>query len=110
MRWREYTTIKKLTIIAPFLLGACAFTGPALAQDRDITCEVVRAYVARVGLEQARTVAVAHGMTAAQEQKARACLFLEDSSQSGGEAQRNLLSATAPRATPATVSEEAQAN
>jgi len=103
-------TITKITIIAPFLLSACALTGPALAEDQDITCEVVRAYVARVSLEQARAVAVAHGMTASQEQRARGCLLLENSSQSVGEAERNLLSATAPRAAPPTANEEALAN
>jgi hypothetical protein len=39
-----------------------------------ITCETVRAYVAQVGLQQARAVAVAHGMTAWQERLARRCL------------------------------------
>jgi len=103
-------TIRKITIIAPFLLGAFALIGPAFAEDQDITCEVVRAYVARVGLEQARAVAVARGMTASQEQRARACLLLENSGQSAGEAQRNLLSATAPRTVLPTANEEAQAN
>jgi hypothetical protein len=34
----------------------------------------VRAYVAEVGLVQARAVALAHGMTAWQERLARHCL------------------------------------
>jgi hypothetical protein len=39
-----------------------------------ISCETVRAYVAEVGLVQAREVARAHGMTAWQERLARRCL------------------------------------
>ena len=60
-------------------------------------------------LEQARAVAVAHGMTASQEQRARACL-LPDSNQSAGEAQRDIPSATAPRTALPTANEGAQAN
>jgi hypothetical protein len=67
-------TIRKLTIIAPFLLGAFVPSVPAHAQEQEITCEMVRAYVAQVGLVQARADAAAHGMTAWQEQRARACL------------------------------------
>ena len=39
-----------------------------------ITCEMVRSYVAKVGLEQARAMAAAAGMTASEERKARQCL------------------------------------
>jgi len=67
-------TIRKLTIIAPFLLSAFVISAPALAQEQEITCEMVRAYVAQVGLVQARADAAAHGMTASQERRARACL------------------------------------
>ena len=67
-------TIWKLTIIVPFLLSAFVLSAPALAQEQEITCEMVRAYVAQVGLVQARADAAAHGMTASQEQRARACL------------------------------------
>ena len=63
-------TIRKLTMIAPFLLGA--LTAPAFAQE--ITCEMVRAYVAQVGFEQASAVAREHGITASQERRALACL------------------------------------
>lgn len=35
---------------------------------------MVRAYVAQVGVAQASAVALAHGMTASQEQRARHCL------------------------------------
>ncbi len=39
-----------------------------------ITCEMVRSYVAQVGLEQAKAMAAAAGMTASEERKARQCL------------------------------------
>jgi hypothetical protein len=39
-----------------------------------ITCSMVRAYVANVGVDQARAVGIAHGMTPAQERQARRCL------------------------------------
>ena len=39
-----------------------------------ITCDVVRSYVAQVGLAQARAMAAAAGMTAAEERRARECL------------------------------------
>lgn len=39
-----------------------------------ITCEMVRSYVAQVGIEQAKAMAVAAGMTAADERRARQCL------------------------------------
>jgi hypothetical protein len=103
-------TIWKLTIIVPFLLSAFVLSAPALAQEQEITCEMVRAYVAQVGLVQARADAAAHGMTASQERRARACLRLENSSQPTGEAQLNLSSATVPRAARPTANEEAQAN
>ena len=39
-----------------------------------ITCEMVRAYVAKVGLGQAIAMAKSAGITAADEQRARQCL------------------------------------
>ena len=63
-------TIRKLAMIAPFLLSA--LTAPAFAQE--ITCEMVRAYVAQVGFEQASAVAREHGITPSQERRALACL------------------------------------
>ena len=39
-----------------------------------VTCETVRAYVAQMGLEQARAMARSQGMTASEEQRARRCL------------------------------------
>jgi hypothetical protein len=44
------------------------------ANNDGITCEMVRAYVAQVGLFRAKAIAVAHGMTAAQARRARQCL------------------------------------
>jgi hypothetical protein len=61
-----------------FLLCALALVVacPASAQARHerISCETVRAFVAQVGLFQARVLARAHGMTASQERRARRCL------------------------------------
>jgi len=39
-----------------------------------ITCRMVRAYVARVGVEKAKATARRHGMTPGEEQQARHCL------------------------------------
>ena len=39
-----------------------------------VTCGMVRAYVAQVGLEQARAMARAAGMTASEERQARRCI------------------------------------
>lgn len=39
-----------------------------------ISCETVRAYVAQVGLEQARAMAQAAGMTQSEERAAAQCL------------------------------------
>jgi hypothetical protein len=39
-----------------------------------ITCEMVRSYVAQMGVEQAKAMAQAAGMTAAEEIRARRCL------------------------------------
>jgi hypothetical protein len=39
-----------------------------------ITCEMVRAYVAQVGLVQARAMAQSAGMTADEERRAKHCL------------------------------------
>ena len=49
-----------------------------LGQSSHINCETVRAYVAQVGLMQARTLARAAGMTAGQEWRARRCLARKD--------------------------------
>ena len=43
-----------------------------------VNCETVRAYVAQVGLAQARTLARAAGMTAGQEWRAWLCLAKKD--------------------------------
>ena len=60
------------------LLGAIALIAvcPASAQAKSwrISCETVRAFVAQVGLVQARALARAQGMTAWQERLARHCL------------------------------------
>ena len=61
-----------------FLIGAMALVVacPASAEAKSwrISCETVRAFVAQVGVVQARAAALAHGMTAWQERLARRCL------------------------------------
>ena len=44
------------------------------ASHAGITCEMVRAYVAKVGLGQAMAMAKSAGISAADEQRARQCL------------------------------------
>lgn len=64
---------KLIMAVAICLVAAC----PASARHKNIhhiTCEIVRAYVAQFGVAQARAIALAHGMTASQEQRARRCL------------------------------------
>ena len=39
-----------------------------------ITCQMVRDYVARVGLSHAKRVAAAHNITASEKRRARRCL------------------------------------
>jgi len=50
----------------------------AFVERSMITCETVRSYVRQLGLVQARAVARANGMTAAQEWRARQCLARRD--------------------------------
>jgi hypothetical protein len=50
----------------------------AFVETSMITCETVRSYVRQLGLVQARAVARASGMTAAQEWRARQCLARRD--------------------------------
>jgi hypothetical protein len=47
----------------------------SLGTHSSITCAMVRSYVAQVGLEQAKAMAEAAGMTAADELRARRCLL-----------------------------------
>jgi hypothetical protein len=70
---------------ALLMLFSVATAGPVLAdthanrvEPSSITCDTVRAYVSQVGLAQAKAIARANGMTAAQERKARQCLARAD--------------------------------
>jgi hypothetical protein len=45
--------------------------GPARGESSSINCETVRYYVGQMGLEQAKALARAAGMTAGQEWRAR---------------------------------------
>lgn len=51
-----------------------AYRDAARASHSGITCEMVRAYIAKVGLGQAIAMAKSAGITAAEEQRARQCL------------------------------------
>jgi hypothetical protein len=55
-----------------------AKTAPKTAAERDshsgITCEMVRAYVAQVGLAQAQAMAASNGITSSEKERARRCL------------------------------------
>ena len=67
------------------IVFACAVTAEAsaarvsenasiLRRPTHISCEMVRAYVGQVGVMQARAMALAAGMTPAQERRAVHCL------------------------------------
>jgi len=74
----------KKTALLIVILGAVSY--PAIAKQRyfhrelattshsRITCEMVRAYVAQVGLAQAKAMAQAAGMTESEEREAVQCL------------------------------------
>ena len=63
---------------ALLMLAFLASASPVLADDTQLNCETVRAYVTQVGLVQAKARARAAGMTAAQERRARQCLASND--------------------------------
>ena len=67
--------LQKAFLVA-VVLAAAAGACPSLAQARieRVSCETVRAFVAQMGLDQARAIALAHGMTRSQERRARRCL------------------------------------
>jgi len=47
---------------------------PTVSASWPISCHTVRVYIKQVGLERARSMALAAGMTPAQAQEARRCL------------------------------------
>jgi hypothetical protein len=62
-------------ILTALILFAGSWSAAADQANTDgFTCEMVRAYVAQVGLIRAKAIALAHGMTAAQARRARQCL------------------------------------
>ena len=76
--------MKKTALIGLILVAAA---GPVMAKSHrnyqqqnnagthsSINCAMVRSYVAQVGLQQAKAMAEAAGMTAAEESRARRCL------------------------------------
>jgi hypothetical protein len=72
--FRGATALQKATIFAAIWLVAACPASAVEGRVVHITCETVRAYVAEVGLQEARQVALAHGMTSWQERLARRCL------------------------------------
>jgi hypothetical protein len=74
---RKVLLIGTIAVAAACPISAQAATWQAKTSEIKtwrISCATVRAYVAEVGLVQARAVARAHGMTAWQERLARRCL------------------------------------
>jgi hypothetical protein len=82
--------MKKTAMKKTALIGLIVVTvaGPVMAKSHrvyqgqnnagthsSINCAMVRSYVAQVGLEQARAMAEAAGMTAADELRAKRCLL-----------------------------------
>jgi hypothetical protein len=51
-----------------------AYAEKPASSHANITCDMVRAYVAQVGLVQARAMALSQGMTASEELRAKRCL------------------------------------
>ena len=76
----------KSSVLLLAIVFACALTGEASAgrvsenstilrrPTTHISCEMVRAYVGQLGVMQARAMALAAGMTPAQERRAIHCL------------------------------------
>ncbi len=74
----------KKTALLTFIVLAASY--PAIAKQHNhhreratsshsrITCEMVRAYVAQVGLEQAKAMAHGAGLTGSEEREAAQCL------------------------------------
>lgn len=61
--------------IALLSFALIASTFPVMAHETaNISCETVRAYVAQVGVAQAKAMALSAGMTSAQERLAKRCL------------------------------------
>lgn len=72
--------MRKTAFITLLLLGieSPAIAGSAHAhhskEHPHVTCDMIRAYVATVGIEKAKATARAHGITAHEAQQARRCL------------------------------------
>jgi hypothetical protein len=69
-----------LLILVLVAAASLALADPHRADRAEsaITCDTVRAYVSQVGVVAAKAMARAHGMTAAQERRARQCLARRD--------------------------------
>jgi hypothetical protein len=61
--------MKRIALLTFVLINSA---GPVMAQQTgNISCETVRAYVAQVGVAQAKAMALSAGMTPAQERLVR---------------------------------------
>jgi len=70
-----YLTLVLLTVSHPLMAQPHHFYhAGAHGSHSNITCEMVRAYVAQVGTAQALAIAQSAGMTVSEEQRARRCL------------------------------------
>jgi hypothetical protein len=64
----------KPLMIALLLLGSAESALSRAYQPTRYSCATVRSYVAAYGVEQARQIALAYGMTASEERQAWQCL------------------------------------
>jgi hypothetical protein len=80
----EHFTMKKAGLLFFIFVASCYpavakhhvhhHREAAAASHSRVSCETVRAYVAQVGLAQAKALAQAAGMTETEERQARQCL------------------------------------
>jgi hypothetical protein len=76
--WKKIFLLLSIFVIASSYPAAAKRHHPhrerAVSSHSHISCETVRAYVAQVGLEQAKAMAQAAGMTESEERQAAQCL------------------------------------
>jgi hypothetical protein len=66
--------VMKFTALLTFVCLISAYPVMARQNNSRITCDIFRAYVAQVGLQQAKAAALSAGMTASEEREAKRCL------------------------------------
>lgn len=62
-------------LIAAFVAALQPARAETLPRRAHMTCEMVRSFVAQVGLAQAKAAALSAGMTTAEEERAKHCLI-----------------------------------